>query len=148
MAFTLHRIAPFIPSATDVDQWADICVSADQCAAICATAAVPAKKRGRPRGPSSQRKPIPLPDGDMLTPLISLFSESTGLHPKTLQRLRHKLPCVDIGGVCYVRDAAARAILQRPQSRAAAGSGNRILAVLTETAAGLHMQPFGQINKR
>jgi hypothetical protein len=76
MAFTLHRIAPFIPSATDVDQWADICVSADQWAAICATAAVPAKKRGRPRGPSSQRKPIPLPDGDMLTPLFSLFSES------------------------------------------------------------------------
>jgi hypothetical protein len=114
MAFTFHRIAPFIPSATDVDQWADICVSADQWADICATAAVPAKKRGRPRGPSSQRKPIPLPDGDMLTPLFSLFSESTGLHPKTLQRLRHKLPCVDIGGVCYVRDAAARAILAAP----------------------------------
>src|SRR5271169_604761 len=74
MAFTLHRIAPFIPSAMDVDQWADICVSADQWADICATAAVPAKKRGRPRGPSSQRKPIPLPDGDMLTPLLSLFS--------------------------------------------------------------------------
>jgi hypothetical protein len=39
MAFTLHRIAPFIPSATDVEQWADFCLSADQWADICATVA-------------------------------------------------------------------------------------------------------------
>jgi hypothetical protein len=75
---------------------------------------LPAKSEGgRPRG-SQPRKAIALPDGDVLTPLFTAFAEATGLHPKTLQRLRHKLPCVDIGGVCYVRDRAARAILAAP----------------------------------
>jgi hypothetical protein len=42
MTFTLHRIAPFI--VRDI-----------------ASVAAPTKARGRPRGPSSRRKPIPLP---------------------------------------------------------------------------------------
>jgi hypothetical protein len=104
MTFTLHRLPLFIPSAADADRWAD----------ICATAAPPPKARGRPRGSQPQRRPIDLPGGDRLVPYFTTFAESTGLHPKTLQRMRHKLPCVDIGGGCYVRDRAARAILAAP----------------------------------
>jgi hypothetical protein len=114
MAFTLHRIPPFIPSATDVEQWADFCLSADPWADICATVAEPARKRGRPRGPQPQRKSIPLPDGDMLTPLFSTFAESTGLSAKALQRMRHRLPVTMISGVAYVKDREARAILAAP----------------------------------
>jgi hypothetical protein len=80
-----------------------------------AAAAQPAKgKPGRPRGPSSGRKIIDLPDGDRLVPLFSMFAEAVGIHPKTLQRMRRRLPCVTIGGVCYVRDQAARTILAQP----------------------------------
>jgi hypothetical protein len=93
MTFTLRRGAVYIANAS---------------------ASLPAKREGgRPRG-AQPRKAIALPDGDVLTPLFTAFAEATGLHPKTLRRLRHKLPCVDIGGVCYVRDRAARAILAAP----------------------------------
>jgi hypothetical protein len=114
MTSMLHRIMPFIPSATDVERWADICLSADEWADIRASAAEPARKRGRPRGPQPQRKSIPLPDGDMLTPLFSTFGESTGLSAKALQRMRHRLPVTMISGVAYVKDREARAILAAP----------------------------------
>jgi hypothetical protein len=84
-----------------------------------------ARQGGRPRAghyaPSrrgkSQRKPIPLPDGDTLVPYFTTFAEITGLHVKTLQRLRHKLPTRDLGGVAYVKDAEARRILAPAKPR-------------------------------
>jgi hypothetical protein len=114
MGFMLHRIVPFIPSATDVEHWADICLRADEWADIRATAGEQARKRGRPRGPQPQRKSIPLPNGDMLTPLFSTFGENTGLSAKALQRMRHRLPVTMISGVAYVKDREARAILAAP----------------------------------
>jgi hypothetical protein len=101
----MTRIALFIPDAADYAyaEWPEN-----------ATAAKLKGRPGRPRGPSSGRKIIDLPDGDRLVPLFTTFSEMTGLHPKTLQRLRHKLPCTMIGGVAYVRDRAARTILAQP----------------------------------
>jgi hypothetical protein len=74
---------------------------------------------GRPAGVTKQRLPIDLPDGDRLIPYFTTFSKDTGLHPKYLQRIRHRMPTVVCAGVVYVKDKAGREALANPPKRRA-----------------------------
>jgi hypothetical protein len=74
------------------------------------------RKAGRPPG-KVERKRIALPCGDSWVPLYTTFAEITGLHPKSLQRMRRQLPTAKIAGILYVMDAAGRAALGTPQKK-------------------------------
>jgi hypothetical protein len=70
---------------------------------------------GRPAG-AKQRIAIDLPDeGERLVPLYTDFAAAVGLNPKSLQRMRRRLPVVVIAGIAYVKDKAARRILAEPK---------------------------------
>jgi hypothetical protein len=71
---------------------------------------------GRPAG-KVERKRIELPGGDALVPLYTTFSGITGLHPKSLQRMRRQLPTAMVAGILYVKDAAGREALANPTKR-------------------------------
>jgi len=63
------------------------------------------------------RKCIELPDGERSTPYYATFSEETGRHAKSLQRMRRHLPALVRTGVVYVLDRKARLILADPKNQ-------------------------------
>jgi hypothetical protein len=70
---------------------------------------------GRPAG-TKQRIAIDLPDeGERLVPYYSDFAKAVGLTPKTLQRMRRRMPVVVLSGVAYVKDKAGRRVLAEPK---------------------------------
>jgi hypothetical protein len=74
------------------------------------------RRAGRPSGPQP-RKRIDLPDGDVLVPFYSTFSEETGLNRKYLQRERKRFPVVTLAGILYVKDKAGRRVLAEPKQQ-------------------------------
>jgi len=71
---------------------------------------------GRPAGKVA-RKRIQLPNGDSLSPYYTTFSEDTGLTPKSLQRMRRRMPTVMVAGIVYVKDKAGREALANPVAK-------------------------------
>jgi hypothetical protein len=66
-------------------------------------------------GVTKQRPPIDLPDGDRLVPYFSVFSKATGLSPKYLQGIRHRMSTVVHGGIVYVRERVGLQVLAEPK---------------------------------
>jgi hypothetical protein len=73
---------------------------------------------GRPLG-KAQRPRITLPDGEVLVPYFTDWSQETGINAKSLQRMRPHMPTVVIAGVVYVKDQAGRRLLAEPKKRRA-----------------------------
>jgi hypothetical protein len=69
---------------------------------------------GRPSG-KAQRPRITLPDGEVLVPYFTDWSQETGINAKSLQRTRPRMPTVVIAGVVYVKDRAGRQVLAEPK---------------------------------
>jgi hypothetical protein len=71
---------------------------------------------GRPAG-TKPRIAIDLPDDGGLVPYYTDFAIAVGLNPKTLQRMRRRMPVVVLSGVAYVKDKAGRRVLAEPKKQ-------------------------------